>query len=196
MINASLQKNQKAAIEFPTKSPKKIHVQCVKDSLMGSVVNFTIYKGDDDRGEKSDRERMEMKGEEKGTKGSSFIFAWWFKLDPKIKNTNDGFYHIFQIKTGGSDALTKFPLATLSLSEKKGFHLHLNKLNSNGDVRITLLNLADAKGKWIQVFVEAVFKTKQEGGYIRVMLKDDKGKDLTTEKKIDYNVNKKTMLIP
>jgi hypothetical protein len=54
---------------------------------MGSVVNFTIYKGDNDFTGKLDRERMEMKGIENGTKGSSFIFAWWLKLDPNMKNT-------------------------------------------------------------------------------------------------------------
>jgi hypothetical protein len=193
MIDASLQND---AIEFPTTNTKKIHVQCVKDSLMGNVVNFTIYKGDNDSaGKKSDRERIEMKGKEKGTKGSSFIFAWWFKLDPKMKNTYNDFYHIFQIKTGGSSALTEFPLATLSLTKKENFHLQLNYLGRYGDSPKKLLDLADAKGKWIQVFVEAVFKTKKEGGYIRVMLKDDKGKDLTTETKIPHEVNQMTWLM-
>lgn len=193
MIDASLQND---AIEFPTTNTKKIHVQCVKDSLMGNVVNFTIYKGDNDSaGKKSDRERMEMKGKEKGTKGKSFIFAWWFKLDPKMKNTYNDFYHIFQIKTGGSSALTEFPLATLSLTSKENFYLQLNYLGRYGDSPKKLLDLADAKGKWIQVFVETVFKTKKEGGYIRVMLKDDKGKDLTTETKIPHEVNQMTWLM-
>ena len=59
MINASLQRN---ALEFPTNNQDKIHVHCVTDTLMGSVVNFTIYKGDNDFTGKLDRERMEMKG--------------------------------------------------------------------------------------------------------------------------------------
>jgi hypothetical protein len=155
---------------------------------MGSVVNFTIYNGDNDFTGKLDRERMEMKGIEKGTKGSSFIFAWWLKLDPNMKNTVNEFYHIFQIKTGGSAAMVQLPLATLSLSEKNGFYLHPNNLNSTGNVSYTLLGLQAAKGKWIQVFVEAVFKTKQKGGYIRVMLKDEKGVNLITEKKIPHEV--------
>lgn len=110
MINASLQRK---ALEFPTNNHDKIHVHCVTDTLMGSVVNFTIYKGDNDFTGKLDRERMEMKGIENGTKGSSFIFAWWLKLDPNMKNTVNEFYHIFQIKTSGSAAMIQLPLATL-----------------------------------------------------------------------------------
>ena len=100
------------------------------------------------------------------------------------------FFHIFQIKTSGSPELTKFPLATLSLSEKNGFYLHPNDLNPNGDKSYKLLDLKDVKGKWIQVFVEAVFKKKSEGGYIRVMLKDEKGKDLIKERKVAHEVRK------
>jgi hypothetical protein len=188
MIDASLQKD---AVEFPTTNKEKIHLKCVKDSLMGNVVNFTIYRdGDNDYTGKGDRQRMEMKGKEDGKKGTSFIFAWWFKLDPKMKNTYDDFYHIFQIKTGGSGSLSKFPLATLSLSEKDKFNLHPNYLNRYGDKAYELLNLQAAKGKWIQVFVEAVFKKKSEGGYIRVMLKDEKGKDLIKERKVAHEVRK------
>ena len=56
---------------------------------------------------------MEMKGIENGTKGFGFIFAWWLKLDPNMKNTFNEFYHIFQIKTGGSAAMIQLSLATL-----------------------------------------------------------------------------------
>jgi hypothetical protein len=107
-----------------------------------------------------------------------------------MKNTYDDFYHIFQIKTGGSGSLSKFPLATLSLSEKDKFNLHPNYLNRYGDKAYELLDLQAAKGKWIQVFVEAVFKKKSEGGYIRVMLKDEKGKDLIKERKVAHEVRK------
>jgi hypothetical protein len=98
------------------------------------------------------------------------------------------FFHIFQIKTSGSPELTKFPLATLSLSEKNGFYLHPNDLNRNGDKSYKLLDLKDVKGKWIQVFVEAVFKKKENGGYICVILKNENGDDLTTELKISHEV--------
>ena len=38
------------------------------------------------------------------------------------------------------------------------------------------------------MFVEAVFKTKQDGGYIRVVLKDEKGDDLIEELKVPHEV--------
>nr|CAH0110999.1 unnamed protein product [Daphnia galeata] len=160
MINASLQRN---ALEFPTNNQDKIHVHCVTDTLMGSV-------GDNDFTGKLDRERMEMKGIENGTKGSSFIFAWWLKLDPNMKNTR------------GNDSIIS--RHSLSLSEKNGFYLHPNNLKRNGNVTYTLLGHQAAKGKWIQT----VFKTKQEGRYIRVMLKDEKGVNLITEKKIPHEI--------
>lgn len=185
MIDAALQKN---ALEMPTTNKDKTHVQCVKDPVMGNVVNFTIYKnGDNDYTGKTDRQRMEMKGKEEGKKGNTFLYAWWFKLDPKMKNSNE-FYHIFQIKTGGSDALTKFPLATLTLTNNKQFHVQPNYLNKYGDTPYKLLELQEVKGKWIQVFVEAVYKKKSEGGRIRVTMKDEKGKDLVKEKTIQHEV--------
>ena len=107
-----------------------------------------------------------------------------------MKNTYDDFFHIFQIKTGGSATLTKFPLATLSLTNKDNFHLQLNDLGRYGTTPTKLLNIADVKGKSIQVFVEAVFKRKKDGGYIRVMLKDEKGADLVKDKKIPHEVFK------
>jgi hypothetical protein len=185
MIDTSLQKN---AVEFPTTKTDKVHVQCVKDSLMGNVVNFTIYRdGDGDYTGHKDRQRMEMKGLEKGRSGTSFIFAWWFKIDPKMKNT-ERFYHIFQIKTDGSAKMKKFPLATLSLTTKDNFHLQLNELGRYGTTPKKLMNISDIKGKWIQAFIEAVFKKKKDGGYIRVMLKDENGKGLIEEKKIPHEV--------
>ena len=195
MIETSLQKN---ALEFPTNNKDKIHVHCVTDPFMGSVVNFTIYKGDNDFTGKNDRERMEMKGREDGKKGTSFInydLTKLTKLDPKMKNTFNEFFHIFQIKTSGSAELTKFPLVTLSLSEKNNFYLHPNYLNKNGDKSYKLLDLQDVKGKWIQVFVEAVFKRKEDGGYIRVMLKDENGDELISEMKIPHEVSWPSIIV-
>lgn len=155
---------------------------------MGNVVNFTIYKnGDNDYTGNTDRQRMEMKGKEEGKKGNTFLYAWWFKIDPNMKNT-DEFYHIFQIKTGGTKAMTKFPLATLTLTNKDKFHVQPNYLNKYGEKAYKLLGLQQVKGKWIQVFVEAAFKKKSEGGYIRVTMKDEKGKDLIRSKTIEHEV--------
>lgn len=160
---------------------------------MGNVVKFTIYKDDNDGNNVTlkDRQRMEMKGEKAGNKGDTFLYAWWFKLDPNMRNTNL-FYHIFQIKTGGKDKLaklTKFALATLTLTNKDQLHLQLNNLNAEGKPSPKFsLEINQVKGKWIQAFVEAAYKKGSEGGYIRVTMKDENGKLLKDSTKIKHNV--------
>lgn len=181
-------------LEIPTTNKRKPHVQCEKnDPVMGNVVKFTIYKDDNDGNNKNltDRQRMEMKGEKAGKKGDTFLYAWWFKLDPNMKNS-DKFYHIFQIKTGGKDKLaklTKFALATLTLTNKDQLHLQLNNLNAEGKPSPKFsLEINQVKGKWIQAFVEAAYKKGSEGGYIRVTMKDENGKLLKDSTKIKHNV--------
>jgi hypothetical protein len=141
-----------------------------KDFLMKSYPNKISHN---DFTGRLDRERMEMKDKENGTKGSSFIFAWWLKLDPNMKNTVNEFYHIFQIKTGGSTTLTKFPLATPRHSEftgKNGFYLHRHgNETQNGSASKTL------KANGFKCLLRPF--SKQEGGYIRGMLKDEKGSE-------------------
>nr|CAH0111000.1 unnamed protein product [Daphnia galeata] len=57
-------------------SPTNITVNVAQtDTLMGCVVNFTIYKGDNDFTGKLDRERMEMKGIENDVVERSLFFT-------------------------------------------------------------------------------------------------------------------------
>ncbi len=187
MINRVLQGD---ALETPTTNKNLPHVGCVNDTQMGKTVKFTIYKNDNDRGENSDRQRMEMKANE-GSKtltakeGNSFIYAWWFKLESPLQlPTEEKFFHIFQIK-GVGDSISDDPLITFTLSQKNNFHMRLHDgKNSQYSVK-PLLPLSTAKGRWIQVFVEAVFKTS---GSIRVILKDEKGQTLLPEKIYNHKV--------
>ncbi|KZS13062.1 Uncharacterized protein APZ42_021895 [Daphnia magna] len=178
-------------LEIPTTNKRKPHVQCEKnDPVMGNVVKFTIYKDDNDGNNVTlkDRQRMEMKGKKDGKKGDTFLYAWWFKLDSNMKNS-DQFYHIFQIKSGGSKNLTKFALATLTLTKKHQLHLQLNNLNAEGKPSPKFsLEINQVKGKWIQAFVEAAYKKRSEGGYIRVTMKDENGKLLRDSTKIRHNM--------
>lgn len=187
MINRVLQGD---ALEIPTTNKNLPHVGCVNDTQMGKTVKFTIYKNDNDRGQNSDRQRMEMKANE-GSKtltakeGNSFIYAWWFKLESQLKlPAVEKFFHIFQIK-GVGDNISDDPLISFTLSNKNKFHmrLHYGK-NSKFDVK-PMLDLSSAKGRWIQVFVEVVFKTS---GSIRVILKDEKGTTLLPEKIYKHTV--------
>ena len=73
-------------IEEPTKNQNKPHVSCVSDSSMGKVINFTLYKTDDDSAtDHKDRQRIEMKvyGRSpenlKARKNSHFVYAYWSK---------------------------------------------------------------------------------------------------------------------
>ena len=79
-------------IEIPTTNPTLPHVTCVTDPVMGSVANFTLYQTDNDPITLlPDRQRLEMKVFEKSptilkaTVNTSYIYSWWFKLDPTLK---------------------------------------------------------------------------------------------------------------
>lgn len=77
------------SIEIPATNKDKPHVSCLtKDSVMGNVVKFTLYKNDNDPAtQSSDRQRIEMKvfdkspADLKAKSDTSYIYSWWFKLD-------------------------------------------------------------------------------------------------------------------
>lgn len=160
---------------------------------MGNVAKLTLYKSDNDPTGHTDRQRIEMKANEGSKplvakKGSSFIYAWWFYLDPDM-TPGDDFYHIFQIKgVGNQEKYTTYALATLTFTIKNKFHLRLHDMSGNYDPpRVLIGDLTTVKGKWIQVFVKAVFNTK---GSIQVDMKDQKGNSLLKKEfKSNHTVN-------
>ena len=101
--------------------------------------------------------------------GDRFVYAWWFKIDPQIiLHPDSQFLHVFQIKSVGanisSDPLVIFIFVVVLFIFG----------NSSFDTK-ALLDLNVVKGKWIQVFVEAIFK---KTGSVRVIMKDQGHHDL------------------
>lgn len=105
------------------------HIACVVDDVVGPSLRFYIFKTDDDSAtNNTDRQRMEMKvfqsspADLKATNGTSFIYAWWFRLYSKIVPSTS-FFHIFQIKAVGNVDST--PIMTFSLNVQNQFHMRL-----------------------------------------------------------------------
>ena len=188
MIDGVLQGD---ALEIPTTNPTLPHVTCVNDTIMGPTVKLIIYKNDNDVTGHLDRQRMEMKANV-GTKsltatqqGDRFVYAWWFQIDPQmILDPKGRFFHIFQIKCVGIN-VSDDPLVTFSLSNSKQFHMRLQYGNSSFTA-VPLLNFNAMKGKWIQVFVEAVFKAS---GSVRVIMKDQNGVTLVPDQVHPHTVS-------
>jgi len=159
---------------------------------MGNVVNFTLYKTDDDPAtshDPPDRQRLEMKVynpspiELHALNNSNYIYTHWFYLDPELFPGNPGrtFYHIFQLK-----AVTDFdtyPMFTLSISQDEGFHFRLREYESTSDY-FPIMPWQDLLGKWYQVLIEANYKNgvsevpNEESGYVRVLMKDQFGRQV------------------
>ena len=186
MIDRVLQGN---ALELPTTNLDLPHATCVNDTRMGPTVKFIIYLDDDDFTGQVDKQRIEMKTNE-GSKSltahedDSFIYAWWFEIDPQIiLHPDNQFLHVFQIKGVGAN-ISSDPLVTFTLSNSRLFHMRLHYGNSSFD-SITLMDLNMVKGRWIQVFVEAVFK---KTGSVRVIMKDEQGTTLVPDQLYPFTV--------
>ena len=84
------------SIEIPTTNPDLPHVSCSSDPIMGdALVNFTLYHTDNDSASSNpEKQRIEMKVYArspvnlKATFNSSYIYSWWFKLNPTLKASN------------------------------------------------------------------------------------------------------------
>ena len=178
-INEALCGNKRTVrcIEMPTTNKDLPHVTCANDTLMGKVANFTLYKSDDDSLTGSvDRQRLEMKMSRHFipavlTKGTDYIYAWWFYLSPNLK-TGDKFFHIFQLKT----VIDSNPLLTFTLTKKTGFHIRWRTENRTGVIQESkqaIMDLPDVLGRWIQACVEVHYVNASS--YFRVNLKDENG---------------------
>ena len=75
------------------------------------------------------------------------------------------------------------PTVTLSLSKKYGLYLRIRDDDFQTITEHPLLTLSDFTGKWIQVYVEVLYKQGKESGsadsgYVKVILKDHNGVQL------------------
>ena len=122
------------------------------DDLKENVFEFYSHvTPDNDRCEKLDRQRVEIKTYEpspnnlKGTLGETVTYKWKFKL-PKGFQPSVNFTHLHQIKAvGGSQDL---PLFTLTARKSK-----INQLLVIHDNETTLAsaNLSEFEGVWVEV---------------------------------------------
>ncbi|WP_418263744.1 fibronectin type III [Flavobacterium faecale] len=129
------------------------HINQVYDTdLKRYVFEFTVHTAvDNDRCEKFDRQRVEIKTygpspeNLKGKEGEIVNYSWKFKI-PSGFQPSTSFTHLHQIKAvGGSDGLPLF-----TLSAKKG---KINKLNLVHD-NVTILQSAplnDFIDTWVEV---------------------------------------------
>ena len=122
------------------------------EDLKENVFEFYSHvTPDNDRCEKLDRQRIEIKTNEsspdnlKGTLGETVTYKWTFKL-PKGFQPSGSFTHLHQIKAvGGSQEL---PLFTLTARKSK-----INQLLiiHDNETTIASANLSEFEGVWVEV---------------------------------------------
>lgn len=122
------------------------------DDLQQHVFEFYSHvTPDNDRCEKLDRQRVEIKTYEpspenlKGTLGETVTYKWKFKL-PKGFQPSTNFTHLHQIKAvGGSQDLPIF-----TLTARKGETDQLLVVHNN-ETTIASANLSEIEGMWVEI---------------------------------------------
>lgn len=154
------------------------HIAEVWDTDLKSNV-FEFYSHvtpDNDRCEKTDRQRIEIKTYEpspdnlKGTVGETVTYQWKFKL-PKGFQPSSSFTHLHQIKAvGGSDGLPIF-----TLSAKKAKINQFNVVYNNVDI-VASLDLSELEGTWVEITEK--IKVGANGTYVISIKRIKDGKEL------------------
>ena len=154
------------------------HITEVMDADLNKYVfAFSIHvTPDNDRCQKEDRQRLEIKTYEpspdhlKGSNGEIVTYQWKFKL-PKGFQPSTSFTHLHQIKAvGGDDGM---PIITLSA--KKGKVNKLNLVHDNTNI-VASADLADFENTWVEA-TEAI-KVGAQGSYSMSIKKISNGKEL------------------
>jgi hypothetical protein len=122
------------------------------DDLKENVFEFYSHvTPDNDRCEKLDRQRIEIKTYEpspdnlKGTLGETVTYKWKFKL-PKGFQPSSNFTHLHQIKAvGGSQDLPVFTLTARKSKINQLLVIH------NNETTIASANLSEFEGVWVEV---------------------------------------------
>lgn len=112
---------------------------------------YSHVSPDNDRCEKIDRQRVEIKTYEpspdnlKGTIGEAITYSWKFKL-PKGFQPSTNFTHLHQIKAvGGSQDLPIF-----TITARKGKINQLIVIHNN-ETTIATANLSEFEGVWVEI---------------------------------------------
>lgn len=132
--------------------------------------DFDTHNGHD--GVNTDKQRLELKpsNEWRSEKGTTFIYAHWFKLDKDI-DAGTRFFHIFQIKT--SDAKDGHPILTISMKKSDGLYFDYHEENgADYKYRTQLLPLSEVGDHWFQVILVADYDYK---GDAKLWFKDQDG---------------------
>jgi hypothetical protein len=147
------------------------------EDLKENVFEFYSHvTPDNDRCEKIDRQRVEIKTYElspdnlKGTLGETVTYNWKFKL-PKGFQPSGSFTHLHQIKAvGGSQDL---PIFTLTARKSK-----INQLLviHNNETTLASANLSEFEGIWVEVTEK--IKIGANGTYSILIKKVNNGKEL------------------
>jgi hypothetical protein len=147
------------------------------DDLKENVFEFYSHvTPDNDRCEKLDRQRVEIKTYEpsadnlKGTLGETVTYKWKFKL-PKGFQPSTNFTHLHQIKAvGGSQDL---PIFTLTARKSK-----INQLLviHNNETTVASANLSEFEGVWVEV--TEIIKIGANGTYSISIKKVKSGQEL------------------
>lgn len=154
------------------------HIAEVWDADLKAYV-FEFYAHvtpDNDRCEKTDRQRIEIKSYEpspdnlKGTNGEKITYQWKFKL-PKGFQPSSSFTHLHQIKAvGGADGLPLF-----TLSAKKGKTNQFNVVHNNVTI-VASIDLAELEGTWVEI--TQTIKVGANGSYTISIKRIKDGKEL------------------
>lgn len=120
---------------------------------------------DNDRCEKFDRQRTEIKTygpsprNLKGEKGDTYIYEWKFKLDSNFL-AQPGFTHIHQIKAGDGDDGPPIITLTPRLGKPDILEIiHTSSVDSTTRGKLTTVPLAPFKGTWVQVTEKLHYET-------------------------------------
>ena len=147
------------------------------EDLKENVFEFYSHVSpDNDRCEKIDRQRVEIKTYEpspdnlKGTLGETITYSWKFKLPNGFKPSTN-FTHLHQIKAvGGSQDL---PIFTLTARKSK-----INQLLviHNNETTIATANLSEFEGVWVEI--TEIIKIGTNGTYSITIKKVKNGEEL------------------
>ncbi|MFZ4105460.1 fibronectin type III [Flavobacterium sp.] len=154
------------------------HIAEVWDTdLKENVFEFYSHvTPDNDRCEKLDRQRVEIKTYEqspenlKGTLGETVTYNWKFKLPNGFKPSSS-FTHLHQIKAvGGSQDLPIFTITARKSKENQLVVIHDN------ETTIATANLSEFEGFWVEVTEK--IKIGSNGTYSITIKKVKNGKEL------------------
>jgi hypothetical protein len=163
------------AVETPDCGHKEFgpHITQIFDQTLNQYVfRFHAHRDhDDDRCQKSDRQRTEIKAYAKSPEpllaklGDVHTFRWKFKLDQNFQGSG-GFTHLHQIKAVGGYE-DSMPLVTLSARKGKAGQPSTFELNYSKGLKQRVLHSVELQpflGQWVAVMERISFGEK--GTYV------------------------------